>query len=235
MSALVCPLLTQEHQLKSSLVYKMTAAFLLAHELEKNSSAATMLDLLGQLLVYVRSSCLAEHNSSPAATPVPAAGDQSESGFFSSPLVASRSMSFTRSISQSSRTATPPSPGPAAGLQALMNKLSDDIVTSCIGAIKLLLDWPVARQSNALELSARAKFVELSESLIKLLSDDKLRIEAYLQAGKLKLAYLLAVSLGQRSNVIRVLDTARQSNDLHYVKICEMWLRKNVAALAANE
>lgn len=211
----------------------MTAGFLLAHELEKSSSAAMMLDMLGQLLVYVRSSCLAEaHGPSSTGT-----GDQSESAFFSSPLQLSRSssLSLNRTFSQGGRVATPPPPNStrvsetlqSAELQTLMNKLSDEIVTSCICALKLVLDWP-ARQSSALE-QARAKFVELSESLIRLLSDDKLRIEAYLNAGKLKLAYLLAVSLGQRAYVVRVLETARQSNDQHYVKICEMWLRKNVA------
>lgn len=75
---------------------------------------------------------------------------------------------------------------------------------------------------------AVSRLNELKEQLIKSLSDDHNRIEAYIGAGRLKLAYLLSVSLGEPSNVRRVLDAAKVAGDVNYVKICEMWLRQNV-------
>lgn len=219
------------------LVFKLTSVFLVAHQLEANSSCAQILELLGQLLVYVRSSLATEQEAHQLGNTT---GADPESGPFSSPFTARSNSHLSRHLSlvQATVEPEPSEAGSVSGAMSgdsserleRMNRQCDDMVTGCIGALKLVLD---SRRQMAMEPSsgiARAKLSELSEALIKLLSDDKLRIEAYLHAGKLKLAYLLAVSLGQRANVIQVLDTARHANDQHYVKICEMWLRKNAAS-----
>ncbi len=66
----------------------------------------------------------------------------------------------------------------------------------------------------------------LIEPLIKLLSSDINKIDAYILSGKLKSAYLLAISLNRETDVIRVLEASIRSNELQIKKICEMWLKK---------
>ncbi len=68
----------------------------------------------------------------------------------------------------------------------------------------------------------------LIEPLIKLLSSDINKIDAYILSGKLKSAYLLAISLNRETDVIRVLESSIRSNELQIKKICEMWLKKKV-------
>ncbi|KAJ6217183.1 hypothetical protein RDWZM_008340 [Blomia tropicalis] len=217
--------LIQDHQLDSKLVYKMTMSLLLAYELEKNSTTTHILDLTGQLILFIRSR--GEQDEKQQYQQI----DQSDSNSssFISPFL-------NRSISISSRiSSTSPSmnnmnnSSPSDSIHR--NRLCDEIVTSCIRTVKRVLDCQKSFPAESNSGMIRARLSELSESLIKLLSDDHLRIEAYLEVGKLKLAYLSAVSLGQRSDVIRVLERATQTNDQHYVKICEMWLRKNGASI----
>ncbi len=66
----------------------------------------------------------------------------------------------------------------------------------------------------------------LIEPLIKLLSSDINKIDAYILSGKLKSAYLLAISLNRETDVIRVLEASIRSNELQIKKICELWLKK---------
>lgn len=113
--------------------------------------------------------------------------------------------------------------------------LCDSVISTCIGLVDLVisaLTKPSTNQVQVIESHfpalARQKLTELSESFIKLISDDNSRLNAYLAVGKLKLAYLLAVSTKRSENIEAVLNHARLSNDTTYVKICEMWLRKNM-------
>lgn len=66
----------------------------------------------------------------------------------------------------------------------------------------------------------------LIEPLIKLLSSDINKIDAYILSGKLKSAYLLAINLNRETDVIRVLEAAKRSDEQQIKKICEMWLKK---------
>lgn len=206
------------------MVYKMAAGFLLAHQLEKNTSLGQTVELLNQLLVYVRSSCVTDQLDSHHY------GTDSDS-LISAQFVSRMSISRSASLSPAPFSTPNSMAEQSEQVQQTMHRLCDDIVTCCIRTIKLVLDTAKHLPMEPSAGITRTRLSELSESLIKLLSDDNLRIEAYLHAGKLKLAYLLAVSLGQRANVIRVLDSARHSNDQHYVKICEMWLKKNASNL----
>lgn len=114
----------------------------------------------------------------------------------------------------------------------LAYSLCDDIVHECIRLTEVFGEQLAS--SNGGQSINKETLADLGEQFIRLLSDDIRRIEAYLHTGKMKLAYLLAVSVGQRSIVARVLETARNTNDQHYVKICEMWLKKNITANSSN-
>lgn len=111
---------------------------------------------------------------------------------------------------------------------------TDDIIFDCLHFVESIMTV-VIRLSNIQQHDTtaiiagltRLKLSELKESIIKLIIDDNRRIDAYLQVGKLKLAYLLAAQLGHADNIENVLMAARAINDQHYVKICEMWLKKN--------
>ena len=149
----------QDHQLDAKLVYKAAFCFLLAHEVERNSSTGHILELLNQLLIYVRSS--AEHDNQNQQNSEP-------DSMFTNPFVA-RSMSMsTRSMSLSP---TPSSSGPNAAqvdsgqLQQAMNKLCDDIVTICIRIIKLVLDSQRQFPMDPSTGITQAKLSELSDSL----------------------------------------------------------------------
>ncbi|XP_054154395.1 zinc finger FYVE domain-containing protein 26 homolog [Oppia nitens] len=66
----------------------------------------------------------------------------------------------------------------------------------------------------------------LIEPLIKLLSNDINKIDAYILSGKLKSAYLLAVHHNRETDVTRVLEASKRSNETQIGKICEMWLKR---------
>lgn len=180
----------------------MTGSLLFVTELEKHSTSEQIVSQLGQLLAFIRSS----------GDDISVDLESSVTDQYSSP---SRTNSRTSESSQQ---------------QVVSNKLCDIIVNDCIRlaeAFNYVQHGLLSKNPMNRSTISRSLLTELSELFIRLLSDDTRRIEAYLHAGKLKLAYLLSVSVGQRSNVVRVLDTARQANDQHYVKICEMWLKKN--------
>ena len=190
----------------------MTAIFLLAHQLEKNTSPVQIMELLSQLLMYVRSSCAIDHFEHHSNIKE---DSESVASFVQRPTSLNPSITSSVTINQLNQS-----------LVAMNDEHCDDILACCIRTIKQVMD-SMKHYPMESTVMMGTKLSELSELLIKLLSDDNLRIESYLYAGKLKLAYLMAVSLGQCSSVFRVLEAARLSNDQHYVKICEMWLKKN--------
>lgn len=81
--------------------------------------------------------------------------------------------------------------------------LCDDVVTACIRSCKT---------------------PELIEPLIQLLSSSINKIDAYILNGKLKLAYLLAISLNRSADVTRVLEAATRTEQTQIKNICERWL-----------
>lgn len=81
--------------------------------------------------------------------------------------------------------------------------LCDDVVTACIRSCKI---------------------PELIEPLIQLLSSSINKIDAYILNGKLKLAYLLAISLNRSADVTRVLEAATRTEQTQIKNICERWL-----------
>lgn len=185
----------------ASLVYKVAARLLVAGQLENNQPVDRICADLKQLLTFVRSSSAAVHTTEVI---------EEDGG--------RRPDEMTESVSST--------------LSLLDRQLSDDIVTECIGLVDtvgsvLACSLTTHHQHQQLVGLDRQKLSELHESLIRLVADDTRRIEAYLNGGKRKLAYLLAVSIGDRASVRLVLDAARQANDQHYVRICEMWLVKN--------
>lgn len=66
----------------------------------------------------------------------------------------------------------------------------------------------------------------LVEPLIKLLSSERNKFDAYIMSGKLKSAYLLAIGSNRERDVIRVRDTSRRLDDKQMEAICELWLKK---------
>ena len=70
----------------------------------------------------------------------------------------------------------------------------------------------------------------LVEPLIKLLSNDVNKFDAYILSGKLKSAYLLATNRDRESNretdILRVLEASKRRGDSQITKICELWLKK---------
>lgn len=67
---------------------------------------------------------------------------------------------------------------------------------------------------------------ELIDPLIKLLSNDINKIDAYILIGKLRSAYLLAINLNRVGDVTRVMEAAARTNQDKIKTICEMWLHK---------
>lgn len=68
--------------------------------------------------------------------------------------------------------------------------------------------------------------VELHEPLIKLLTSDVNKIDAYIMAGKLKAAYLLAVKLERVVDVKRIMAAAQRNEQESVRKICSMWIQR---------
>lgn len=188
----------------TELVYKCATTFLIANYLEKNLNVERISNDLKQLLTCI-------HHS----------------------VCSSGASNLNESIEPDQKTRTTNKAVTGLPLMTDIDKLSDDIIDTCLcfteTILTILKSLNVNRQ-NQLGLTiglSRTKLLELKECLIKLITDDNRRIQAYLNVGKLKLAYLLAASLGQSDSIRLVLDSARQNNDQHYVKICEMWLKKN--------
>ncbi|CAG2121128.1 unnamed protein product, partial [Medioppia subpectinata] len=66
----------------------------------------------------------------------------------------------------------------------------------------------------------------LMDNLIKMLSNDVNKIDAYIRNDKLKSAYLLASKENRVTDVLRVLEAAKRLNNKQMTKICELWLKK---------
>ena len=64
----------------------------------------------------------------------------------------------------------------------------------------------------------------LVEPLIKLLSNERNKFDAYILTGKLKSAYLLAIESKRETDVRRVLEASHRLNDSQIGPICERWL-----------
>lgn len=60
--------------------------------------------------------------------------------------------------------------------------------------------------------------------LMRKISNDIKKINIYINCGKLKSAYLLAVKHNRTSDIQRIMITAEQSNQQSVVNICERWL-----------
>lgn len=69
--------------------------------------------------------------------------------------------------------------------------------------------------------------LESGDQLIKMISCDINKIDAYITTGKLKSAYLLAAHLHRVSDIKRILAASIRMKQDYVTKICQMWLEKN--------
>ena len=68
---------------------------------------------------------------------------------------------------------------------------------------------------------------ELIDPMIKMITSDITKIDAYIQAGRLRPAYLLAVRLEREADVRRILTVAEKSEQEIVRTWCSQWLEKN--------
>lgn len=68
---------------------------------------------------------------------------------------------------------------------------------------------------------------QLADQLIKMMSNDLIKINAYILTDKLKSAYLLAVRLHRVDDVRRIHDASIRTKQDNLTKICQLWLDKN--------
>lgn len=71
--------------------------------------------------------------------------------------------------------------------------------------------------------------LESADQLIKLLSDDINKIDAYIISGRLKFAFLLASNLHRVSDIKRILAASIRMKQDYVTKICQMWLNEKNA------
>ncbi|XP_063589556.1 uncharacterized protein LOC134766562 [Penaeus indicus] len=62
------------------------------------------------------------------------------------------------------------------------------------------------------------------DALVKLLSSDSAKIEAYIKCGRLKSAYLVAVHRGRHEDVVKVQEVAKSNGQAHVATMCSKWL-----------
>lgn len=70
---------------------------------------------------------------------------------------------------------------------------------------------------------------ELLDPLIRMLTSDINKIDAYILTGKLKSAYLLAVRLDRSTDVKRIMVIAERNGQESVKKICQLWLQRKEA------
>nr|XP_045583880.1 uncharacterized protein LOC123746406 [Procambarus clarkii] len=70
------------------------------------------------------------------------------------------------------------------------------------------------------------------DTLVKLLSSDKAKMEAFIECGRLKSAYLVAVHCGRHEDVKRVQEMARRGGQMHIVAMCSKWLSNSYKAMS---
>lgn len=189
----------------------MCTMFLIAQHLERNSNVEKISNDLRQLLSFIQPTL----SSSKATINVDDNDDKNDGNNDNKDRLDSEKISISS--------------------QKIEQLSTDDIIFDLLHFIESIMTVLIRLSNSQLDPITiingltRSKLSELKESIIKLIVDDNRRIDAYLQVGKLKLAYLLAAQLGLAANIEHVLMAARNANDQHYVKICEMWLKKNTA------
>ena len=73
------------------------------------------------------------------------------------------------------------------------------------------------------------------DRLIGLLSDDKCKVQAYIQCGKLKPAYLLAARNKMEDEIRNISVIATQASQVSIRDICEKWLQANTGSNPRKE
>ncbi|PRD26270.1 UNVERIFIED_CONTAM: zinc finger FYVE domain-containing protein 26 [Trichonephila clavipes] len=73
------------------------------------------------------------------------------------------------------------------------------------------------------------------EEIIKMLTSDSNKINAYLMCGKLKSAYLLAIKLNSALDVRRIMIAAEQCGQESIQSICKKWLETKSSKLKSKE
>ncbi|KAH9422529.1 Zinc finger FYVE domain-containing protein 26 [Dermatophagoides pteronyssinus] len=200
-----------DHHLNEKLIFRMCTMFLIAQHLERNSNVEKISNDLRQLLSFIQPTL----SSSKATINVDDNDDKNDGNNDNKDRLDSEKISISS--------------------QKIEQLSTDDIIFDLLHFIESIMTVLIRLSNSQLDPITiingltRSKLSELKESIIKLIVDDNRRIDAYLQVGKLKLAYLLAAQLGLAANIEHVLMAARNANDQHYVKICEMWLKKNTA------
>ncbi|GFS62160.1 zinc finger FYVE domain-containing protein 26 [Trichonephila clavipes] len=91
----------------------------------------------------------------------------------------------------------------------------DDVILECVSAVH-----------------AQARDVE---EIIKMLTSDSNKINAYLMCGKLKSAYLLAIKLNSALDVRRIMIAAEQCGQESIQSICKKWLETKSSKLKSKE
>ncbi|XP_067138232.1 uncharacterized protein Sptz isoform X2 [Centruroides vittatus] len=86
---------------------------------------------------------------------------------------------------------------------------SDDFISTCV---KTLTDLSI--ENDAISV----------DTLIKLISSDIKKINAYINCGKLKSAYLLAVKHSRATDIHRIMTIAEQTNQQYIFNICKYWI-----------
>nr|XP_046908794.1 uncharacterized protein LOC124490361 [Dermatophagoides farinae] len=214
----------QDHHLNGELIFRMATLFLIAQHLERNSNVKKICNDLKQLMSFIQSTW-----SSSTTTMI-------DDDFVILHNKDNNDDDDNSNNNDNKNHSMEKMSADAHQQTAINNRQlsTDDIIFDCLHFVESIMTV-VIRLSNIQQHDTtaiiagltRLKLSELKESIIKLIIDDNRRIDAYLQVGKLKLAYLLAAQLGHADNIENVLMAARAINDQHYVKICEMWLKKN--------